>query len=161
MEFRISRETPIRWPDKCVWCTDSPIMRYPAVGKGFLGIKWKFEVFGRGSGYRFEYARVDFEYPVCRKHFFWSMGGQIVLLVFWGGMVLGLILSIYLALYFAELFIYHIGVLLCLVFAAMFILTILLQPVRANRVRTHSYTMVIRNEMYAREFAMINSLNPI
>lgn len=84
MEFRISREVPIRWPDKCVWCGNSPIMRYPVSGKGFLGIKWKFEVFGRGSGYKFEYARVDFEYPVCRKHFFWSMGGQIALLVFWG-----------------------------------------------------------------------------
>jgi len=136
-------------------------MRYPAVGKGFLGIKWKFEVFGRGSGYKFEYARVDFEYPVCRKHFFWSMGGQIALLVFWGGMVLGLIVPTLLALRFAELFIFYIGLLLCLLFAAMFILTIVLQPVRVKWVRTHFYTMKIRNDDYAREFGMLNNLSPI
>jgi hypothetical protein len=156
MEFRISRETPIRWPDKCVWCGNSPIMRYPVVGKGLLGMN--FRVFGRG--YEFKYAKVEVEYPVCRKHFFWSMGGQIALLVFWGGMVLGLIASIYLALIFAELFIFYIGLLLCLLFVTMFILTIVLQPVRAKRVRTHSYTMVIRSEAYAREFGMLNSLTP-
>jgi hypothetical protein len=156
MEFGITRETPIRWPDKCVWCGNSPIMRYPAVGKRLLGMN--FRVFGRG--YESKYAKVEVEYPVCREHFFWSIGRQIALLVFWGGMVLGLIASIYLALLFAELFIFYIGLLLCLLFAAMFILTIVLQPVRAKLVRTHSYTMVIRNEAYAREFGMLNSLNP-
>lgn len=76
-------------------------------------------------------------------------------------MVLGLILSVYLALRFAELIIFYIGLLLCSLFAVMFTLTIVLQPVRAKQVRTHSYTMIIRNADYAREFAMLNSLNPM
>jgi hypothetical protein len=53
------------------------------------------------------------------------------------------------------------GLLLPLAFVAMLILAILLQPVRIRWVRRDFYTMIIRNDDYAREFAMLNGLSPI
>jgi hypothetical protein len=138
MKFRISREKPIRWPNKCVWCRNNPIMRYPLVRK------------------------VEVEYPVCRKHFFWSMGIKIGYLVSYVGIVLSLILinPLFIYLFLFSTFLMSIGFIILLLSTGMFFLSIVLDPVRIRKVRKDFYTMIIRNEEYAREFAMLNSLNP-
>ncbi len=139
MKFRISRVEPIRWPNKCVWCGNSPIMRYPLVRK------------------------VEVEYPVCRKHFFWSMGIKIAYLLSYVGIVLSLILvnPIFIFLFLFPAFLMSIGFLILLFSTGLFVLSIVLDPVRIRKVGKDFYTMIIRNGEYARQFAMLNSLNPI
>ncbi len=60
MEFRINRETPIRWPDKCVWCSDIPTKKME-IRKGWI---WQ--------------EKVKAEYPVCSKHYLWLKGKPII-----------------------------------------------------------------------------------
>ena len=139
MKFRISREKSIRWPNNCVWCGNNPIMRYPLVRK------------------------VEVEYPVCRKHFFWSMGIKIGYLVSYVGMVLSLILinPLFIFLFLFPAFFMSVGFLIFLLSTGVFVLSIVLDPVKIRKARKDFYTMIIRNKTYAREFAMLNSLNPI
>ena len=139
MKFRISSEKPIRWPKNCVWCGNNPIMRYPLVRK------------------------VEVEYPVCRKHFFWSMGIKIGYLVSYVGIVISLILinPLFSVLFFLSAFVMTIGFLILLLSAGVFVLSIVLDPVRVRKVRKDFYTMKIRNEDYARAFVMLNNLSPI
>jgi hypothetical protein len=85
MKFRISRKKTIKRPNKCVCCGDKPIMKYPAVGKGILVPRYiAFSVD------EYEHEKVVVEYPVCRKHYFWSLGINVAYLVFWGGMAFSL-----------------------------------------------------------------------
>lgn len=136
MTFTIRREKNISWPNKCVWCGNNPIMRYPLVRK------------------------VEVEYPVCRKHFFWSMGIKIGYLVSYVGIVLSLILINPLLMVFLPVVFMPVGFLILLLSTGVFLLSIVLDPVRIRKVRKDFCTMIIRNEEYAREFAILNSLNP-
>jgi hypothetical protein len=107
--------------------------------------------------------KVEVEYPVCRKHFFWSMGIKIGYLVSYVGIVLSLILinPLFIYLFLFSTILISIGFIILLLSTGMFLLSIVLDPVRIRKVRKDFYTMIIRNEEYAREFAMLNSLNPI
>ena len=60
MEFRIGRETPIRWPDKCIWCLDIRTKKM----KTQAGWIWQ--------------KRLKVEYPLCSEHYFWIKGTQII-----------------------------------------------------------------------------------
>jgi hypothetical protein len=139
MKFRISREKPIRWPHNCVWCGNNPIMRYPLVRKV-------------GGGY-----------PVCRKHFFWSMGIKVGYLVSYVGIVFSLILinPLFIFLFLLSAFAMTIWFLILLLSTGVLLLSIVLDPVRIRKVRKDFYTMIIRNGDYGRKFSMLNSLNPI
>jgi hypothetical protein len=128
MEFRIDREAPIRWPDKCVWCSDIPTKKM----KTQAGWIWQ--------------KRVKVEYPLCGKHYFLIKGTQIIdwiIFLIWASplsrMPYDLIFPIMLLV--------------------IWILSIKLKPVKI-RVSGDFYTMIIRNDDYAREFAMLNDLMP-
>jgi hypothetical protein len=129
MEFRIGRETPIRWPDKCVWCLNI------ATKKMGLRAGWIWQ------------NSLKVEYPLCSKHYFWLKGMQItdfVILMIWVVRSWGMPYDLYFPV----------------VLLVIWILGIKLRPVKI-RVRGDFYTMRIRNEDYAREFAMLNNLSPI
>ena len=129
MEFRIGRETPIKWPDKCLWCSDIPTKKMQ-IRRGWI---WQ--------------NKVKVEYPVCSKHFLWLKGKLITEFVL-----------------FATWWIYPSGKPFELFFPVMlfviWILGIVFDPVRI-KVRGDSYTMIIRNDNYAREFALLNNLSPV
>jgi len=129
MEFRIGRETPIRWPDKCVWCSNIPAKKME-IRRGWI---WQ--------------KKVKVEYPVCSRHYLWLKGRSIAEYVL-----------------FAIWLIYPSGMPFRLFFLVMlfviWILGIVLDPVRV-KVRGDFYTMKIRNDDYAREFGMLNSLSPV
>ena len=137
MRFRISRVEPISWPNKCIWCGDKPILEYP-------------------SGYQIPEQK-KIEYPVCKKHYFWSLGMDFAYLVLFYGIV-------FLLLGYATAFVFgffSIEMLLLLPVFALLILVIVLQPVRVRGARKAFYTMIIRNDDYAREFGMLNNLAPV
>ena len=153
MKFRVSREKNISWPNKCIWCGGKPKINYPVVGKGYLVPRYRlFDV------NEYELEKVVVEYPVCRKHYFWSLGMDMGYLVVFCGMVLSLLMIPLIPLLFGVITIYF---LLFSLLAPMLILSNLLKPVRLRWVRRNFYTMIIRNGDYAREFSMLNSLNPI
>ena len=137
MRFRISRVEPISWPNKCIWCGDKPILEYP-------------------SGYHIPEQK-KIEYPVCKNHYFWSLGMDFAYLVLFYGIV-------FLLLGYATAFVFgffSIEMLLLLPIFALLILVIVLQPVRVRGARKAFYTMIIRNDDYAREFGMLNNLAPV
>ena len=152
MKFKISREKKLSWPNKCVCCGGNPIMRYPVVGKGYSGSRYSLV-----GDREYKSEKIVVEYPVCRQHFFWSLGIQTAYLVLVVPIALSSIMFVG-ALLFGFISIYWV---VSLIFVAMLILSNLLQPLRVKRVRRNSYIMIIRNEEYAREFSMLNSINPI
>ena len=128
------------------------------MAKGFLVARYVSFSVDEYEEYKRE--RVVVEYPVCRKHYFWSLGINVAYLVFYGGMVFCLFCFLFI-LQFDTLGIYMLrGLLLPLPFAVMLILAIVLQPVRIRWVRRDFYTMIIRSDDYAREFGMLNNLTP-
>lgn len=148
----------IQWPNKCVCCGDRAIVKCSAVGKGFGS--W-YTLFGVNEYEEYRRERVVVEYSVCRKHFFWSLGINVACLFFYGGMFFSFCYLLFI-LTFDTLGIYILrGLILPSSFAIVLVLAIILQPVRIRWVRKDSYTMMIRNEDYAREFAMLNNLSPI
>jgi hypothetical protein len=91
--------------------------------------------------------RLKIQFPVCGKHYFWLKGMQItdfVLFMIWLSHSWGMPYDL-----FSPVLLW-----------VIWILSIVFKPVRI-RGREDSYTMIIRNEDYAREFSMLNSLNPI
>jgi hypothetical protein len=138
MKFKISRVEPIRWPNKCIWCGDKPILEYP-------------------SGYRIPPEQMSIEYPVCKRHYFWSLGMDLLhFVVFWG---MGLLLMGYVTAFFFGFF--SIEMLLLLPLFAVLIMVIVLQPLRVRGARKNFYTLIIRNDDYGREFGMLNNLSPV
>jgi hypothetical protein len=128
-------------------------MRYPVVGKGYPKYTLFYTLFGDIKN---KSEKIVVEYPVCREHYFWSLGIQMAYLVSAVGLVLPSIMFVG-ALLFGFITIYW---LLVLIFVAMLILSNLLQPVRVKWVRKDSYMLIIRNEQYASEFSMLNGLSP-
>ncbi len=66
MEFRINRETPIKWLEKCVWCLDISTKKMETRA----GWIWQ--------------KRLKVEYPLCSKHYFWMKGTQVIDWVIFG-----------------------------------------------------------------------------
>lgn len=152
MKFRISKWEHINWPDKCVCCGNKPILKYPAVGKGYLVRGHR-----KYSSDTYESEQVEVEYQVCRKHYYWSLGMDIAYLVVLCG--IGFLLLVYVtALLFGN---FSVEMLLLLPIFAVLIWVIVLQPVRVRGARSNFYTVIIRNDDYGREFAMLNGLSPI
>jgi hypothetical protein len=69
MIFSISRAKPITWPNKCVWCGREPTRSYTIYGIGIIGDEQI-----NAEWHKLEIAKV--KYPVCGKHWWWSMGLQ-------------------------------------------------------------------------------------
>ena len=151
MEFISCEDKPIRepitWPNMCVWCLGAPTKTYEVRGKG---------IFGR-TGQR---RKLKLECPICGEHYFWLRGLQISPFVFWGGWVLfglfgGRLLGPMWIFYLFSNWIYFP---LLLIGAVLSLIRYLIEPVRISEEKGW-YSITIRNERYAREFAVLNNLN--
>ena len=128
MEFKIGREAPIRWSEKCVWCSDIPTKKM-----------------GTQAGWIWQ-KRLKVEYPLCSKHYFLLKGTQIidwVIFIIWCSRSLGMPYDL----------------LFPVILLVIWIFSIKFKPVKI-RVSGDFYTMKIRNDDYAREFAQLNNLMP-
>lgn len=142
MEFISCEHTPIKepisWPNMCVWCLSVPTMTYKVKGGGFLRTPWRK-------------SRIEVECPICREHYFWLRGIEITFFVLAGiWVIFGLFWKFH---QFSE----WIYLLLSLVVA---FIKYLIEPVRISEERGW-YSIMIRNERYAREFALLNNLSPV
>ncbi len=142
MEFISTEDKPIRepisWPNMCVWCLGVPTKTYKVKGGGFVRPPWS----RRG--------RIKVEYPICGEHYFWLRGIEISFFVILGSWVL-FILSW--GLHELSVWIYF---LLTLVPSSI---RYVIEPVRIEEERGW-YSIMIRNERYAMEFARLNNLSP-
>jgi hypothetical protein len=113
-------------------------MTYKVKVGGFLRTPWK--------------SRKEVECPICREHYFWLKGLEISLSVLFGVWVLsGLIWVPFSAsVYFPLLF---------PLFLVLALVRYLIVPVRISKERG-LYSIMIRNDDYAREFARLNNLSP-
>ncbi len=141
MEFISCEDKPIRepisWPNMCVWCLGVPTTTYKVRGGGFFRPPWS----GRG--------RIKVECPICGEHYFWLRGIEISFFVILGSWVL--LISIW-GLHEFSIWIYF---LLTLVPSSI---RYVIEPVRISEERGW-YSIMIRNETYAKEFAVLNNLN--
>jgi hypothetical protein len=128
MEFRINRETTVRWPNKCVWCSEIPTKKMKTQG----GWIWQ--------------KRLKVEYPLCSKHYFLIKGTQIIDWVIF-------------MIWVSPLSRMPYELIFPIMLLVIWILSIISRPVKI-RVSGDFYTMKIRNDDYAREFAMLNNLSP-
>jgi len=143
MKFKINIEAQIKWPDKCVWCSDVPTKKM----KIQAGAIWQ--------------KKIKLEYPLCSKHYFLLKGVQIIGLFIdlsGGWIFYGILILLYLVFVISHDVIYPILFLIFLVVIG--ILSVISKPVKM-RVSGDVYIMKIRNEDYAREFALLNTLNPL
>lgn len=136
MIFSISRAKPIVWPNKCVWCGREPSTSYTIHGIGIIGDE---RIIAEWS--KLEIAKV--KYPVCQRHWWWSIGLRAVGFVSFSGVV----------------FSWIIHPILLGISAAMFVLAVRLHPVRIKRVTDRFYKMLIRKDDYGKEFALLNGLD--
>jgi hypothetical protein len=91
--------------------------------------------------------KIKAEYPVCSKHYFWLKGKPIIEFVLF-------------AIWWVNLFGMPYDLFFPIMLFVIWILGIVFDPV-GIKVRKDFYTMNIRNDDYAREFAMLNGLSPI
>lgn len=136
MIFTISRAKPIRWPSKCVWCHKESVESYTIFGIGIVGderimAEWN----------KLEIAKVSF--PVCKKHWWWSLGMQTAYAVSFLGILFSCIIH----------------PILLFISAGIFLLVVRLHPVKVKGVTTDFYKVVIRKDDYGRELALLNGLN--
>lgn len=137
MIFSINRANPICWPNKCVWCRKESTANYTIFGIGIIGDK---EILAEWN--KLEMAKVS--YPVCQKHWWWSLGTQ----------------TAYLVSFLGILFSWIIHPILLFIFAGIFLLVARLHPVKIKGVTRDFYKVVIRKDDYGRELALFNGLNP-
>lgn len=137
MKFRINRAEPmITWPEKCVWCGGKPTLKFEDSGTGFVG-----------SGfYRRTRGKVVVYYPLCKRHGLW----------------LSVLQSVYPISIYAVILSWWIHYsLFCLLLGAIFFWNLFVRPVRIKKITKDFYTLKIRKRDYAREFALLNSLDPL
>lgn len=137
MIFTISRANPIGWPNKCVWCRKECTASYTIFGIGIVGDE---EILAEWN--KLEIAKVSF--PVCQKHWWWSVGMQ----------------TAYLVSFLGILFSWIIHPILLFISIGIFLMVVRLHPVRIKGVTRHFYKVVIRKDDYGRELALFNGLNP-
>ncbi len=131
---------PITWPNMCVWCLAEPTRTYKVNQGGFVLISYRHTV----------------SCPICATHYLWlKVVGIIPFFVLVGGWVLfdkGLLTPR--VFYLLSHLIYL--ALLC----GSVLIRYLIEPVRISEDRGW-YSITIRNETYAREFAVLNNLDNI
>jgi len=142
MEFISCEDKPIRepvsWPNMCVWCLGAPTKTYEVRGGGFFRTSWSRK------------GRIKVECPICGEHYFWLRGIELSFLVILGSWVLFVLIwglpESYIWIYFLLAFVPA-------------LVRYVIEPVRISEERGW-YSIMIRNERYAREFAMLNNLAP-
>jgi hypothetical protein len=141
MEYRVPKVTPIRWPDKCVWCMGQATRTYKLKGGTWAGKKFRVEVYC----------------PICKKHYFLLKGKEVSIVVV---IALAAIFAPFLWL-FVGIY-YHDEEWPYLIYIASILIYILVwfafEPVRIYEGEDF-YEIVIRSSKYAREFAEQNNLN--
>ena len=142
MECRVSKVTPIRWPDKCVWCMGQATRTYKVKGGRRPGEKFRLEVYC----------------PICKKHYILLKGKEVsIVVVIAFGAILVPFLWLYVGIFYSNTewpyLIYFVSILIYIWIWFAF------EPVRIYE-GEDSYEIVIRSSKYAREFAAQNNLNP-
>jgi len=164
MNFKISKGEEMRWPKKCVTCGGNATTSNMAYGSSLAGYKFKLIL------HEFTHNTVDISYPICIKHKYTVM--IIRALYYISGfamLVFGLLTFVFLVLLIANvpdsyLFNHQEGLKFCFIFLISIIAFIVLwklQPIRLKNIGEYFITIVIRNEQYAQEFALLNGLDPL
>ena len=141
MECRVSKVTPIRWPDKCVWCMGQATRTYKVKG-------------GRRPREKF---RIKVYCPICKKHYIFLKGKEVSIVVV---IAFAAIFAPFIGL-FATIF-YHDKEWPYLIYFASILIYIWIwfafEPVRIYEGEDF-YEINIRSSKYAKEFAEQNNLN--
>jgi hypothetical protein len=110
-------------------------MTYKVKGGGFFRTPWSR-------------SRIKVECPICGEHYFWLRGIEISFFVIIGWLLFNLMWGLH---QFSEWIYFPL-------FLVPSLIRYLIEPVRISEEKGW-YSIMIRNERYAREFAMQNNLN--
>ncbi len=154
-KFTIRTIDTVNWPNKCVTCGEIPTTKYKAYGSALAG--YKFKIYGQAV----EYFKQGISYPVCLKHKYTTMIIRLIyfasfIAMLFGGLrvfvgIIPIASDMPLGVKLSDWFFFAVSI-------AAFIITIKLHPVRLKDPGIHLFTIVIRNELYAKEFSLLNNL---
>jgi len=154
----------MRWPKKCATCGGNATTSYVAYGSSLARYKFKLIL------HEFTHNTADITYPICIKHkytlmiiraLYYILGFAMVAFGLWTFIFLVFLISNVPDSYFSN---HQEGLKVCFIFLTSIIAFIVLwklQPIRLKNIGEYFITIVIRNEQYAQEFALLNSLDPL
>jgi hypothetical protein len=147
-KFRVSVHTPLKWPNKCAVCGENATTVYEAHG-GLIELACAFTDY---PGIKTKVQSIS--YPICSKHKYTTITIRILYFIsFWGMLFSGFVGLIF---YKKGLFTFS-ALAIFLISLIAFIASIKWKPVRL-RWGYHFFTIIIRNDQYAREFALVNNI---
>lgn len=152
-KFTIANSQSIFLPKKCVLCGSSPHTEYKIYRAALSG--FSFLVFYAKVSYR----KVGISVPVCLRHYFVMLFVRALMFISCTAMIVLGILVLF-SLIDSALFPGISAIYFILFFAsvAVFITSMKWQPIRLKDIGQHSFTIYIRSDRYADEFASINQL---
>lgn len=151
----------MRWPNKCVTCGGNATTRYTSYGSSLAGYKFWLIY------HEIEFDREDIFFPICQKHKYTTMIIRLFYFISFIPMIgFGFVTLLFLGSSLGQSSIFGLreGVIFCSIFLISFVVFIgcrNLQPVRLKDIGKHFFTIVVRHEQYAKEFALLNGLDPL
>lgn len=158
-KFKVGVHDLLKWPNRCTLCGGNATTSYLASFYTFAGM----EFYG-SFAQKISYCKHGISYPICTKHRY----TPIIIRLFYYISIIAL--YIFGILTFAFLypvwskdlgFTLQGGIIVCFIFLISIIAFIAfkkLQPVRLKNIGIHFSTIIIRNEEYGKEFALLNNL---
>jgi hypothetical protein len=159
-KFKFLLNAPVRWPDRCAECNKNPDECNDLSGGVLRSKPWP-DLIGLLT-LRYP-LKVVISVPLCRRHSFQMDCMQILSFCSFASMLLFAILT------FAQLFdqesqspwFYAMIYFFISIFSLIiYIFSLRRQPVRLKGVGDIFFTIVIKDEDYAKEFASINTVTP-
>ena len=151
--FKIDKKQIIIFPNKCIICGKFPVTEYKISGRSVSG--------GKFSSAPIKKNKIAFKLRVCLKHYYLIMLMRILSVISFISTVIFAAPIVFSTL---DLIVAHKYLLeKCYIFSCfsliIFIISIMIsRPVRIKKIGKYNYTLSIRNDEYANDFSLANSM---
>ena len=152
-KFKIDNKQTIILPNKCIICGKFPVTGYKVSGRGVTGGKFFYAPI--------KYNKIELNVRTCLKHYRLIMLMRILSVITF---ISAVIFAAPIVLYSLDLIVARINlidtcyILSCFSLIIFIISTLIFRPVRIKKVSKKNYTLSIRNDEYANDFSLVNSI---
>ena len=152
-KFKIDNKQKIMFPNKCIICGKFPVAEYKISGRGVTGGNFFYAPI--------KYNKISYKVRVCLKHYRLIMFVRILSVI---SFISTVIFAAPIVFHSLDLIVARISLLeKCYIFSGfsliIFIIsTLIFRPVRIKKVSKHNFTLSIRNDEYANDFSIANSM---
>ena len=152
-KFKIDNKQTIILPNKCIICGKFPVTGYKVSGRGVTGGKFLYAPI--------KYNKIELNVRTCLKHYRLIMLMRILSVI---SFISAVVFAAPIVLYSLDLIVARINlidtcyILSCFSLIIFIISTLIFRPVRIKKVSKKKYTLSIRNDEYANDFSLVNSI---